>query len=126
MAIGLIQSGNAAAMTLFDVPSGAALLHFLQAELAWSTGELISELRFLIVLLGAGVYFLVGLTSVGSGALVAVALTAVSRLPTTSIVGTDTSPMPWCWSAPPPSRTGRLGPSIFRLRPTCSWVPCPA
>jgi uncharacterized membrane protein YfcA len=42
-----------------------------------------------IVLLGAVVGFMVGMTSLGSGAVVAVALMAVSRLPATRIIGTD-------------------------------------
>lgn len=42
-----------------------------------------------IILVGAVVGFLVGLTSVGSGALIAVVLIMVSRLPATAIVGTD-------------------------------------
>jgi uncharacterized protein len=42
-----------------------------------------------IVLLGAAVGFLVGLTSVGSGSLIAVALLMFSRLSSTTIVGTD-------------------------------------
>ena len=45
--------------------------------------------RLKVILLGAGVGFLVGLTSVGSGALIAVALLALSRLPSVQIVGTD-------------------------------------
>ncbi len=88
MAIGLIQSGNAAAMTLFDVPSGAALLHFLQAELAQSTGELISELRFLIILVGLVVGFLVGLTGVGGGSVLTPILILLGVRPMVA-VGTD-------------------------------------
>lgn len=42
-----------------------------------------------IVLLGAVVGFMVGLTSLGSGAIVAVALVGLSRLSATRIVGTD-------------------------------------
>jgi len=42
-----------------------------------------------IVFLGAVVGFMVGMTSLGSGAIVAVALMALSRLPATRIIGTD-------------------------------------
>ena len=42
-----------------------------------------------IILLGAIVGLMVGLTSIGSGAVVAVALMGFSRLPATKIVGTD-------------------------------------
>jgi len=42
-----------------------------------------------IILLGVVVGFMVGLTSLGSGAVVAVVLMALSRLRTTSMVGTD-------------------------------------
>ena len=42
-----------------------------------------------IILLGAAVGFMVGLTSLGSGAVVAVVLMAMSGLSATSIVGTD-------------------------------------
>lgn len=42
-----------------------------------------------VIALGAVVGFLVGLTSVGSGSLIALALMMFSRLPSTSIVGTD-------------------------------------
>jgi uncharacterized membrane protein YfcA len=42
-----------------------------------------------IVLLGAVVGFMVGLTSLGSGAIVAVALMGLSRLSATRVVGTD-------------------------------------
>lgn len=88
MAIGLIQSGNAAAMTLFDVPSGAALLNFLQAELAQSTVELISEFRFLIILVGLVVGFLVGLTGVGGGSILTPILILLGVRPMVA-VGTD-------------------------------------
>ena len=88
MAIGLIQSGNAVAMGLYDVPSGAALLNFLQAELAQSTGELIAELRFLIIFVGLVVGFLVGLTGVGGGSVLTPVLILMGVRPMVA-VGTD-------------------------------------
>lgn len=88
MAIGLIQSGNAVAMGLFDVPSGAALLNFLQAELTQSTGELMAELRFLIILVGLVVGFLVGLTGVGGGSVLTPVLILMGVRPMVA-VGTD-------------------------------------
>jgi len=42
-----------------------------------------------VILVGAVVGFLVGLTSVGSGALIAVVLLMVAQLPATAVVGTD-------------------------------------
>lgn len=48
-----------------------------------------SDHKVKIILLGAVVGFLVGLTSVGSGSLIAVSLIMFSRLRSTTIVGTD-------------------------------------
>ena len=48
-----------------------------------------SRFKFRIILLGAVIGFLVGLTSVGSGSLIAVALLLFSRMSYTTIVGTD-------------------------------------
>jgi uncharacterized membrane protein YfcA len=45
--------------------------------------------KLMVILMGAVIGFLVGLTSIGSGSLIAVMLIMISGLPATTVVGTD-------------------------------------
>jgi uncharacterized membrane protein YfcA len=75
-------------MGLLDVPSAAALWDFLQAGIPRYTANLVSEFRWVIVLAGMVVGFLVGLTGVGGGILLTPLLISLGIQPTVA-VGSD-------------------------------------
>lgn len=75
-------------MGLLDVPSGAALWDFLQTGVPNYTAELIAEFRWVIVIAGLIVGFLVGLTGVGGGTLLTPLLIYLGIQPTIA-VGSD-------------------------------------
>ncbi|MBI1956261.1 MAG: sulfite exporter TauE/SafE family protein [Acidobacteria bacterium] len=85
---GLLHAVNAAAMGLLDVPLGTILWDFLQTDLPNYTGQLISQLRMVIILAGLVIGFLVGLTGVGGGTLMTPLLILLGVRPTVA-VGTD-------------------------------------
>ncbi len=86
MDAGLIQ--NALAMGLLDAPWAAALWDFFQTGLPNYTADLIAEFRWVIVLAGMVVGFLVGLTGVGGGTLLTPLLIYLGIQPTIA-VGSD-------------------------------------
>ena len=88
MGPGFLDSATGAAMGLLGVPSGAALWDFLQTSLPNYTGELIAEFRWVIVLAGLIVGFLVGLTGIGGGILLTPLLIYLGIQPTIA-VGSD-------------------------------------
>lgn len=88
MGPGLIEPVHTVAMGLLGVPSGAALWDFLQTGLPNYTGELIAQFRWVIVLAGLIVGFLVGLTGVGGGTLLTPLLIFLGIQPTVA-VGSD-------------------------------------
>ena len=73
---------------LFDLPVGAALLDFLQTDVPRYTGELVLQLRWLMIVVGLVNGFLVGLTGVGGGTLLTPLLILLGVRPTMA-VGTD-------------------------------------
>jgi uncharacterized protein len=85
---GFSQSVSSLAMGLLDVPSAAALWDFLQTGIPHYTANLVSEFRWVIVLAGMVVGFLVGLTGVGGGTLLTPLLIYLGIQPTVA-VGSD-------------------------------------
>lgn len=84
----ILETGNAVAMGLLGVPSGAALWDFLQTGLPNYTGDLLAQFRWVIVLAGLTVGFLIGLTGVGGGTLLTPLLIFLGIQPTIA-VGSD-------------------------------------
>jgi uncharacterized membrane protein YfcA len=75
-------------MALLDPPSAAALWDFLQTGIPQYTADLVSQFRWVIVLAGMIVGFLVGLTGVGGGTLLTPLLIYLGVQPTVA-VGSD-------------------------------------
>ncbi|MBI4441825.1 MAG: sulfite exporter TauE/SafE family protein [Acidobacteria bacterium] len=85
---GFFHSVFGAMIGLLDMPVGAALLDFLQSDVPRYTGELVSQFRWLMILVGLVNGFLVGLTGVGGGTLLTPLLILLGVRPTIA-VGTD-------------------------------------
>ncbi|MBI4464434.1 MAG: sulfite exporter TauE/SafE family protein [Acidobacteria bacterium] len=88
MGSGLFQPVYGSIIGLLDLPVGAAIWDFLQTELPRYSGELISQFRWLMILVGLVNGFLVGLTGVGGGTLLTPLLIVFGVRPTVA-VGTD-------------------------------------
>ena len=85
---GLFQAANGMAMGLIGLPWGAALGDLLQTGIPNYTAELIAQFRWVIVVAGLIVGFLVGLTGVGGGTLLTPLLIVLGVRPTVA-VGSD-------------------------------------
>ncbi|MGH9783225.1 MAG: TSUP family transporter, partial [Terriglobia bacterium] len=88
MDMGLLESVNVMAMGLLGVPWATALWDLFQTGLPNYTAELVAHFRWVIVIAGMIVGFLVGLTGVGGGTLLTPLLIFLGIPPTTA-VGSD-------------------------------------
>src|SRR3972149_1573967 len=88
MESGFFQPVYGSIIGLLDLPIGAAIWDFLQTELPRYSGEMISQLRWLMILVGLVNGFLVGLTGVGGGTLLTPLLIVFGVRPTVA-VGAD-------------------------------------
>ena len=88
MESGILQLATTTGMGILSIPSGAAILNFLQSDIPRYAGETLTHLRFVIVLAGLVVGVLVGMTGVGGGILLTPLLIFLGVRPTIA-VGTD-------------------------------------